>query len=224
MLTVDIARLKTLAAEAAVQYVTPRLAADSILGIGTGSTTNQFISLVPELLDQMPAVVSSSDASTDQLQELGIQVTDTSRVHSISLYVDGADEIDPNNALIKGGGGALTKEKILAAMAEEFVCIVDETKVVERLGQFPLPIEVIKDAVSLVSRELARMGGSPEVRQDFLTDSGNVILDIHGLSISDPTDLEQRINEIPGVVTNGIFARHRPNRVFIGTSNGIVTR
>lgn len=220
----DVARLKTLAAEAAVQYVTPRLAADSILGIGTGSTTNQFISLVPELLDQMPLVVSSSDASTDQLQELGIQVTDTGSVHSISLYVDGADEIDPNNALIKGGGGALTKEKILAAMAKEFVCIVDETKVVERLGQFPLPIEVIKDAVSLVSRELGRMGGSPEVRQGFLTDSGNLIVDVHGLSISDPTELEQRINEIPGVVTNGIFARHRPDRVFIATSNGIVTR
>ncbi len=201
-----------------------RLASDTIVGVGTGSTANFFIEALAEIRHKFDAAVSSSDASTERLRAQGVHVIELNAAPAVAVYVDGADEVDPSNALIKGGGGALTREKIVAATADEFVCIVDHSKPVDRLGGFPLPVEVIPMARGLVARRLAGLGGKPIYRQGFVTDNGNVILDVHGLSIADPDALEREINDMPGVVTNGIFAAERPHVVLVGTPQGVERR
>ena len=206
------------AAEAAVDYVKP----DSIIGVGTGSTVNHFIDLLAAKMSlQITAAVSSSEASSDRLRGHGIKVVDLNEVVKLDLYVDGADESNHQLQLIKGGGGALTREKIVAAASREFVCIADDSKLVTMLGAFPLPLEVIPMARELVAAELRRLGGEPHLREDFVTDNGNQILDVHGLQISDALDMETRINQLAGVVCVGLFA-HRPADVLIlGTDDGV---
>ncbi len=206
------------AAEAAVDYVKP----DSIIGVGTGSTVNHFIDLLAAKMSlQITAAVSSSEASSDRLRGHGIKVVDLNEVVKLDLYVDGADESNHQLQLIKGGGGALTREKIVAAASREFVCIADDSKLVTMLGAFPLPLEVIPMARELVAAELRRLGGEPHLREDFVTDNGNQILDVHGLQISDALDMESRINQLAGVVCVGLFA-HRPADVLIlGTDDGV---
>ena len=212
---------KRSAAEAALAYIEPRLASNTIVGVGTGSTTNFFIDALAAVRHKFDACVSSSDASTERLKGHGIQVLDLNAVDRVEVYVDGADEVNPARQLIKGGGGALTREKIVAASAEEFVCIVDASKKVDVLGRFPLPVEVIPMARGLVARALVELGGSPEWRQGFETDNGNIILDVHGLSITDPSAMEAAINNLPGVVTNGIFAAQAADLVLVATPNGV---
>ena len=217
----DQDRAKAAVARAACDLIAPQLATDSVVGVGTGSTANLFIGALAEIRHTFDAAVSSSEASTARLQAHGIHVLELNAAPAVAVYVDGADEVDPSRALIKGGGGALTREKIVAATAETFVCIVDDSKPVDRLGAFPLPVEVIPMARGLVARRLAGLGGQPVYRQGFVTDNGNVILDVHGLSITDPDALEREINHIPGVVTNGIFAAERPETVLVGTPGGV---
>jgi len=212
---------KRSAAQAAVDYIAPRLGPKSIVGVGTGSTTNFFIDALADIRHTFDACVSSSDASTRRLESHGIKVFDLNAVGEVSVYVDGADEVNGARELIKGGGGAVTREKIVAASADEFVCIVDESKVVEVLGVFPLPVEVIPMARGLVARALLAMGGSPEWREDFLTDNGNIILDVHELRINDPLSLETEINNIPGVVCNGVFADNAADLVFVAAPSGV---
>ena len=190
------------------------------LGVGTGSTANEFIALLPEVRDRITVVASSSQATTALLSELGFEVLPLSECGTLDLYVDGADETDDHRRLIKGGGGALTGEKILAASSRRFVCIVDENKRVKLLGKFPLPVEVIPMARSSVARKLAAMGGQPQYREGVATDYGNEILDVRNLRILDPMEMETEINQIPGVVTVGLFARHRPELVIVGTAQG----
>ena len=214
-------RAKSAAARAARDLIEPQLAPDAVVGVGTGSTANLFIDALAEVRHKFDAAVSSSEASTERLRVYGIHVLDLNAAAAVAVYVDGADEVDPSRALIKGGGGALTREKIVAATAETFVCIVDDSKPVERLGAFPLPVEVIPMARGLVARRLAGLGGQPVYRQGFVTDNGNVILDVHGLSIVDPDALEREIDHIPGVVTNGIFAAERPAVVLVGGPGGV---
>lgn len=185
-----------------------------VLGVGTGSTVDFFIDLLPDEAHRLTSVVSSSDRSTQRLTALGIEVAELSEVGDLDLYVDGADEATKHLHLIKGGGGALTREKILAGAARRFVCIVDESKLVGILGRFPLPVEVIPMARSFVARQLVKAGGQPIWREDFVTDNGNQILDVHNLNISNPLELETRFNQIPGVVTVGLFA-HRPADVLL---------
>lgn len=206
------------AAEAAIDYVKP----GSTIGVGTGSTVNYFIDLLAEKMNgKINAAVSSSEASSARLQGHGITVVDLNEVGGLDLYVDGADESNHQLHLIKGGGGALTREKIVAAASAVFVCIADESKLVETLGAFPLPVEVIPMARGLVSGALQALGGEPRLREGFITDNGNQILDVHGLRIDDPIDMEIRINQITGVVCVGLFA-HRPADVLIlGTDDGI---
>ncbi|MCJ7450953.1 MAG: ribose-5-phosphate isomerase RpiA, partial [Steroidobacteraceae bacterium] len=194
---------KQRAAEAALEFVRD----DEVVGVGTGSTVNFFIDALAPLGDRIAGAVSSSEASTKRLRALGIEVLDLNDAGELGVYVDGADEATRSLELVKGGGGALTREKIVAAASRRFVCIVDEKKVVDRLGRFPLPVEVIPMARSLVARELARLGGRPLLRQGFVTDNGNHILDVHGLDIADPAALETELNQVPGVVTVGLFAR-----------------
>jgi ribose 5-phosphate isomerase A len=208
---------KRRAAEAAL----PWLARHEIVGIGTGSTVDCFIDLLGTRRARVKAVVSSSSASTARLAQLGIEVIDLNDAGQLPLYVDGADEATLGRALIKGGGGALTREKILAQAAEKFVCIVDDAKVVETLGRFPLPLEVIPMARSLVTRVLADLGGRAVPRAGFVTDNGNQILDVHGLTIPDPAALESRLNQIPGVVTVGLFARRPADALLIGSDEGV---
>lgn len=219
----DMARdqLKQAAALAALELVEPRLTRDAVIGIGTGSTVSFFIDALAESAHKFDAAVSSSETSTAQMRARGIPVLDLNAAPSVAVYVDGADEVDVSNALIKGGGGALTREKIIAASADEFICIVDDGKVVERLGNFPLPVEVLPMARGLVARKLAGMGGRPEYRQGFVTDNGNVILDVRDLSIDDPDALESAINDIVGVVVNGIFAANRPDVVLVASADGV---
>jgi len=210
---------KRRAAEAALAYVQD----GSVIGVGTGSTVNFFIEALAAMRDRVAGAVSSSEASTQRLRKLGIEVLDLNATGEIGVYVDGADEATRALALIKGGGGALTREKIVAACSRLFVCIVDEQKVVDRLGRFPLPVEVIPMARSYVARRLARLGGEPVLREGFVTDNGNQILDVRGLTIEDPAALETEVNQITGVVTVGLFA-HRPADVLlVGSTSGVVT-
>jgi ribose 5-phosphate isomerase A len=193
---------------------------DCILGVGTGSTVNHLIEALPTVKNKIEAVTSSSEASTKLLEENGFRVDDLSSVGSPDIYIDGADEITEHFHMIKGGGGALTREKIIAEASRKFVCIIDGSKLVDLLGKFPLPVEVIPMAKSLVARELTKLGGLPELRHDFVTDNGNLILDVHNLRILDPVDIESQINNIPGVVTNGIFAKRSADVMIIGNELG----
>lgn len=196
-----------------------------VLGVGTGTTANFFIDALAGLRDRFHAAVSSSAASTARLEGRGIRVLDLNDVDTIAVYVDGADEVDPHRALTKGGGGALTREKIVASAAARFLCIVDDSKMVDVLGTFPLPVEVIPMARRVVERTLAGLGGQPRHRSGFVTDNGNDIVDVHGLAIPDPSRLEAEINAIPGVVENGLFARDtRPEAILVGTPNGVELR
>ena len=208
--------LKKAAAWAALEFVNE----NTIVGVGTGSTVNHFIDALDTVKDTITGAVSSSEASTEKLKALGIEVFELNDVSSLDVYVDGADEINPQNEMIKGGGAALTREKIVSAVAKQFVCIVDESKEVTTLGAFPLPVEVIPMARSYVARELVKLGGDPVYREGVVTDNGNVILDVHNLNISNAKELELTINQIVGVVTNGLFAHRGADKVIIGTKNG----
>ncbi|MEQ1437891.1 ribose-5-phosphate isomerase RpiA [Fontimonas sp. SYSU GA230001] len=209
---------KRAAAEAALQYIEP----GEVLGVGTGSTVNHFIDLIAErrLQADIPGAVSSSNASTERLHKIGVKVLDLNQTGTLSLYVDGADEANRHLQLIKGGGAALTREKIVAAASRKFVCIVDESKLVGVLGKFPLPVEVIPMARSYVGRELTRLGGRPVFREGVTTDNGNVILDVHGLDIVDPVRLENEINGLAGVVCVGLFARRPADVLIVGSPSG----
>ena len=208
--------LKRMAAEAALKYVT-----GGIIGVGTGSTVNHFIDLLAGVKGRIEATVSSSEASTGRLKSHGIPVLDLNAAGELDLYVDGADESNRHLHLIKGGGGALTREKIVAAASRNFVCIADGSKLVDVLGTFPLPVEVIPMARSLVARQLVKLGGTPVWREGFVTDNGNIILDVHNLQIMEPTSLEQDINNITGVVTNGLFALRPADVLVLGTEDGV---
>ena len=215
--------LKQAVARAARDYVADRLPVGAILGVGTGSTANFFIDEIAAIKDRLGGAIASSEATAKRLQGHGIRVLDLNEVDSIGIYVDGADEIDHGLAMVKGGGGALTREKIVAAVADTFVCICDASKRVEVMGRFPLPVEVIPMASAYVGRELARLGGTPKVRAGMTTDNGNLILDVHGLSIVDPVGLEARINQIVGVVTNGLFAGRGADLLLLATADGVKT-
>jgi ribose 5-phosphate isomerase A len=214
-------QLKQAVAQAAVDHIAPHLNKDSIVGVGTGSTANCFIDALANIKHTFDAAVASSEATAERLKGHGINVLELNAVPHMSFYVDGADESDTHLNLIKGGGGALTREKIVAAVAETFVCIADESKLVDVLGDFPLPVEVIPMARSYVARKLVGLGGEPVWRQDFITDNGNLILDVYGMDIVDPKDLEQQINQITGVVTNGLFAQRPADLLLLGTSEGV---
>jgi ribose 5-phosphate isomerase A len=209
--------LKQQVAAAAVQYVK-----EGIIGVGTGSTANMFIEELAKVKHKIEGAVASSEATAQRLRGHGIQVFDLNAVDSLDIYVDGADEITEHLHMLKGGGGALTREKIVAAVAKTFICICDETKYVPVLGKFPLPVEVLPMAKSYVARELVKLGGQPKLR-DFTTDNGNVILDVWNLKIDDPVAMEARINQIVGVVTNGLFAARPANVLLLATADGVKT-
>ena len=202
-------------AKKAVKYIESKISKETVLGIGTGSTVNFFIEELGNLKHHFKGAVSSSNASSELLSNKGIEVFSLNDVNEVEFYIDGADEVTPENFLIKGGGGAHTREKIVAAASNEFICIVDKTKLVNKLGAFPLPVEVIPESRSMVARKIIAMGGRPVYRNNFLTDQNNHILDIHEIDISDPTKLEEILNNIPGVVDNGIFASNKPEIVLI---------
>lgn len=208
---------KQAAALAAIEYVK----ADTIVGVGTGSTVNYFIDALASKKHLIEGAVSSSDASTERLKALGIEVFDLNSVGEFDIYVDGADEITEHKHMIKGGGAALTREKIVAAVAKTFICIIDDTKHVPVLGGFPLPVEVIPMARSYVAREIVKLGGDPAYREGVVTDNGNVILDVHNMSITEPRELEAKLNNIVGVVTNGLFAQRGADIVLTGTISGV---
>ncbi|MCO6411809.1 MAG: ribose-5-phosphate isomerase RpiA [Thiogranum sp.] len=212
--------LKKQVAEAAIEYVE----SGTIVGVGTGSTANHFIDALARIKGKIDGTVASSVASAERLKSHGIPVMDLNEAGELSLYVDGADETNDQLQLIKGGGGALTREKIVAGASRKFVCICDESKLVKILGQFPLPVEVIPMAQSFVARELVKYGGRPELRQGFTTDNGNIILDVKGLEIMEACKLESELNNIPGVVTVGIFANRPADVLLLGTANGVETR
>jgi ribose 5-phosphate isomerase A len=212
---------KQAVAQAAADYVAANAPAGSIIGVGTGSTANFFIDALAPLKGRYRGAVASSEATRKRLEGHGIAVLDLNEVDTIPVYVDGADEIDAGLNMIKGGGGALTREKIVAAVAQTFVCICDASKLVGVMGNFPLPVEVIPMARAHVARELAKLGGTPALREGFVTDNGNLILDIRGLAITDPKGLETRINQITGVVTNGLFAVRPANVLLLGTPEGV---
>ncbi len=214
-------QLKQAVAQAAVDYIAPSLETDAIVGVGTGSTANFFIDALATIKHRFDAAVASSEETAKRLRQHGIQVLNLNTVKSLEFYIDGADESDARLNLIKGGGAALTREKIVAAVAKEFVCIVDGSKLVDVLGQFPLPVEVIPMARSYVARQLVLLGGNPVWRQDVITDNGNVILDVHGLSIVNPKELETQINQIVGVVSNGLFANRGADKLMLGTASGV---
>jgi len=211
--------LKALAGQAAIAYVR----AGSIIGVGTGSTVNCFIDALGRMPERIQAAVSSSQHSTTRLLALGIPVLDPNSVESLDVYVDGADEIDATGCMIKGGGAALTREKIVADMSARFVCIADESKLVTQLGRFPLPLEVIPMATAQVMRHVRRLGGEPRLREGVVTDNGGAIVDVHGLHIADPAAMEREINQWPGIVGVGIFARHRAQVCLLGTAQGVKT-
>ena len=215
--------LKQAVAQAAADYVAQNAPAGAIIGVGTGSTANFFIDALADLKDRIGGTVASSEATRMRLEGHGIPVFDLNEVIEMPIYVDGADEIDGGLNMIKGGGGALTREKIVAAVATTFVCICDASKLVETMGKFPLPVEVIPMARAHVARELAKLGGRPQERAGFITDNGNIILDVHGLQITDPKGLEAQINQITGVVTNGLFAVRPANVLLLGTADGVRT-
>ena len=208
---------KRAVARAALEFVVP----GELVGVGTGSTANAFIEALATVKGRIDGAVASSDATAARLAGHGIRVVDLNTAGELPVYVDGADEATRHRHLVKGGGGALTREKIVAAAARTFVCIVDDSKMVDRLGRFPLPIEVIPMARSLVARALVRLGGRPERRTGFVTDNGNEILDVHGLDIFDPPALETELNQLAGVVTNGLFARRGADVVLVGTGQGV---
>jgi len=205
-------------AEAALTHVR----SDSVLGVGTGSTVNCFIEALAASGMRIEAAVSSSEASTSLLKSHGFEVRDLNLAGTLDLYIDGADEFDAHRRLIKGGGGALTREKIITAASRKFVCIVDESKKVGVLGRFPMPVEVIPMARSFVARQLVAMGGQPELRQDFITDNGNVILDVHNMDLIDPVSIEKQLNNLPGVVTCGLWALRPAEVVLMATASGII--
>jgi ribose 5-phosphate isomerase A len=209
--------LKTLVGKAALEFVVP----GSVVGVGTGSTVNKFIDALATMKERIAGAVSSSAQSTARLQALGIRVFDANEVERIPVYIDGADEIDGRGCMIKGGGAALTREKIVADLAERFVCIADESKRVAVLGKFPLPVEVIEMAREQIARRFAALGGKAVLRQGVITDNGHPLLDVHGLAIADPLAMEAEINQWPGVVAVGIFARHRARVCLLGTANGV---
>ncbi|MDC9588125.1 ribose-5-phosphate isomerase RpiA [Xenorhabdus sp. XENO-10] len=209
--------LKKAVGWAALEYVKP----DTIVGVGTGSTAAHFIDALGTIKDKIKGAVSSSEASTEKLKSLGIPVFDCNEVDTLDIYVDGADEINGQMQMIKGGGAALTREKIIAAVAKKFICIIDSSKQVDVLGKFPLPVEVIPMARAYVARELVKLGGTPVYRENVVTDNGNDILDVHNLSIVDPVELENKINRIVGVVTVGLFANRGANVVLVGTADGV---
>ncbi|MBF0263998.1 MAG: ribose-5-phosphate isomerase RpiA [Gammaproteobacteria bacterium] len=209
--------MKQQVAKAALDYVVT----DTIIGVGTGSTANFFIDALATIKHKIKGAVASSEATAQRLKGHGIEVFDLNMVDQMSVYIDGADETNKHMHLIKGGGGALTREKIVAAVADKFVCIIDETKKVGVLGTFPLPVEVIPMARSYVAREIVKLGGEPVLREGFKTDNGNVILDIHSMDIMEPVKLENQLNSIVGVVTNGLFAARPANVLLIGTQNGV---
>ncbi|MGR6035157.1 MAG: ribose-5-phosphate isomerase RpiA [Candidatus Nitrosoglobus sp.] len=211
--------MKKLAAETALEYVE----AGAVIGIGTGTTVNHFIDLLGTIKGKIDGVVSSSDSSTIRLKALNIPIYDLNAVGEIPLYIDGADESNYYLQLIKGGGGALTREKIIAAASKKFVCIAEQSKLVNVLGKFPLPLEVIPIARSYVARQIVKLGGEPVYRENFITDNGNQILDIHGLSIMEPAKLEAQLNNITGVVTNGLFAINPADVLILGTTEGAKT-
>lgn len=220
-------QFKQAAARAALDYTLTRIEPDSVIGIGTGSTANFFIDLLAEAQKDLKfaGTVASSEASATRLRNHGITVHDLNAVDEVTLYVDGADEVNTYLELVKGGGGALTREKILAAVAREFVCIVDESKCVKFLGDFPLPVEVVPMARGHVARELVKLDGRPDYRQGVVTDNGNIILDVYGLHpIASPRDLEERLNSITGVVTNGLFALRPADRLLVAGPNGVETK
>ncbi len=215
--------LKRAVAKAAIDYILPKLDNNSIVGVGTGSTANFFIDMLAEVKGRFDGTVASSEGSAERLKAHGIPVYDLNGVNNIAVYVDGADETNPALELIKGGGAALTREKIVAAVADEFVCIADGSKWVDVLGKFPLPVEVIPMARSHVARELVKLGGDPVYRQGVVTDNGNVILDVHNMHINNPKQTEAAINQIVGVVTNGLFAGRPADVLLLGTQNGVKT-
>lgn len=210
---------KLLAAKAALEYIKE----GTVLGVGTGSTVNQLIGILPEVRGKIDTIVSSSEASTELLQEHGFEVSRLNATGNIDVYIDGADEATKHLHLIKGGGGALTREKVLAGAARKFVCIIDESKLVGMLGTFPLPLEVIPMAQAFIARRLVKLRGQPIWRENFVTDNGNHILDVHNLSITNPLEMEARINHIPGVLSVGIFA-HRPADVLLIAGDSGVRR
>ena len=211
--------LKALVARAALDYVVP----GSVIGVGTGSTVNHFIDALAAMPVRIAGAVSSSIRSTERLRSHGIAVLDANEVESLDVYIDGADEIDGRGCMIKGGGAALTREKIVADIARRFICIADESKLVQTLGRYPLPVEVISMARESVARRLRALGGTPAVRDGVTTDNGQLLLDVSGLSIDDPLAMETEINQWPGVVTCGIFARHRASVCLLGTPAGVKT-
>jgi ribose 5-phosphate isomerase A len=215
--------LKQKAAKAAISYIGPKLDRKSIVGVGTGSTANCFIDELAKIQHTFDATVASSEATQQRLAAHGITVLDLNATPHLDVYVDGADEIDALGNMIKGGGAALTREKIVASAANEFVCIADDSKLVKTLGAFPLPVEVIPMARSLVARALVRLGGQPIWREGVITDNGNIILDVYDLKIDRPFDLERRINDVPGVVCNGIFAQQAAHVAFLAGDNGVTT-
>jgi len=215
--------LKQAVARAAIDYITPKLFNDSIIGVGTGSTANFFIDYLGIIKTRFAGAVASSDASADRLKKLGIDVLDCNSVSELVVYVDGADESNAQLQLIKGGGAALTREKIVRAVSKEFVCIADDSKWVDVLGSFPLPVEVVPMARSYVARELVKLGGAPVYREGVVTDNGNVILDVYSLQITDAVALENTINQITGVVTNGLFAVKPADVLLLGTTEGVKT-
>lgn len=208
--------MKIAAAEAAMEYVEPGM----IVGVGTGSTANHFIDALARMKHDIKGTVASSIATEERLTSHGIEVLDLNSAGQLSIYIDGADESDKHLNLIKGGGGALTREKIVAGASDKFICIADESKLVDVMGSFPLPVEVIPMAQSFVAREIVKMGGTPILREGFITDNGNIILDVKGLKITDPVRMEDEFNKIAGVVTVGLFARRPANVLILGTPKG----
>ena len=210
---------KRAVAQAAIQHVPE----GCVIGVGTGSTANYFVDELANIKDKIDGAVASSEATAQRLRGYGIEVVDLNSVDEIPVYVDGADEITEHLHMVKGGGGALTREKIVAAVAKKFVCIADESKFVRILGKFPLPVEIIPMAGGYVAREIIRLGGQPVLRNGFITDNGNAILDVHGLQILNPVELETELNQITGVVTNGLFARRGADMLLLGTHSGVRT-
>jgi ribose 5-phosphate isomerase A len=216
-------QLKQAVARAALNYIKPKLDEQSVIGIGTGSTANYFIDYLAEIKAEINATVASSEASAERLKSHGIPVYDLNSVDEVTVYIDGADESNPRLELIKGGGAALTREKIVAAVAKEFVCIADDSKWVDHLGNFPLPVEVIPMARSHVARELVKLGADPVYREGVVTDNGNIILDCHNFMIATPRKIEEAINNITGVVTNGLFALRPADILLLGCEDGVKT-
>ena len=211
--------LKQAVAREAIKHVVE----DAVIGVGTGSTANFFIDELAKIKNRIPGAVASSERSAGRLKGHGIRVLDLNSVNELPVYIDGADEITEHLAMIKGGGGALTREKIVAAVARKFVCIADESKLVPVLGKFPLPVEVIPMARAYVARQMVKLGGQPKLRERFATDNGNIVLDVWGLSILNPVELETAVNNIAGVVTNGLFARRGADLLLLGTKTGVRT-